>query len=55
MLHRIGQIDLVRVEARAVQRLPEQSSSGSDERLAGEIFLIARLLADQHETGASWA
>ena len=51
MLHRIGDIDLAAVDAGFLQRAIEHLPGGTDERLAGEVFLVAGLLADQHDRG----
>ena len=37
------------VDAGFFQRAVEHLPGGTDERLAGEVFLVARLLADQHD------
>src|SRR5262249_52023193 len=36
-------------DSRGFQRLVENAAGGTDERLAGKVFLVPRLLADQHE------
>ena len=48
MLHRVGDIDLRPVDAGFFQCAVEHLPGRSDKRFAGEIFLVAGLLADQH-------
>jgi hypothetical protein len=49
MLDCVGDESFVTRDACITECLIENTAGGSNERLAGEIFLIARLLADQHE------
>ncbi len=51
MFYRIGDVNLVAVDAGFFQRAVERQPRRSDERFAGEVFLVARLLADQHHLG----
>jgi hypothetical protein len=51
MLDRIGDVDLLPVDAGLLERPVEHLARRADERLAGEIFLVAGLLADQHDRG----
>ena len=48
MLHRVGDVDARAVDAGFGERAVEHLPGRSDEGLAGQIFLIARLLADEH-------
>lgn len=48
MLDRVGEIERAPVEPRLSQRLVEPLARRPDERLAGQVFLRAGLLADQH-------
>ena len=49
MLYRIGDIDLPAIDAGFVQRAVEHQPCRSHERFAGKVFLVAGLLADQHD------
>jgi hypothetical protein len=51
MLDGIGDECLLPRDAGVLQRLIKNAAGGPDERLAGQVFLVARLLADQHEGG----
>jgi hypothetical protein len=51
MLYRVGDVNLRTVDAGLFQRAVEHLPRRSDERLAGEVFLVAGLLADQHDPG----
>src|SRR3984957_17275062 len=51
MLHRVGDEGFLSRNAGIRKRLVENASGGTDERLAGQIFLVAGLFADQHEGG----
>src|SRR5258707_247610 len=51
MFHRIGDIDPRPFNAGFFKRAIEYLSRRSHERFAGDIFLIAGLLADQHDLG----
>ena len=55
MLHGIGDKCLSARNAGVGERAIEQSSGRPDERLAGEVLLVARLLADQHHACAAGA
>jgi hypothetical protein len=48
MLHRIGDEHLLAINASLGQSAIQDTTGGSDERQAGQIFLVARLFADQH-------
>src|ERR1700676_752304 len=52
MFHRIGDVDLVAVDADFFQRPVEHLPVRSDEWLAGKVLLVAGLLADQHHLGS---
>src|SRR3954466_5332281 len=54
VLHRIGDEGLIARNAGIGERLVEDAPRWPDEWLAGEILLIARLLADQHDLGVVW-
>jgi hypothetical protein len=49
VLNRIADEGFVARDSRLTQRPVENLPGGADERLAGEIFLVARLFADEHE------
>jgi hypothetical protein len=51
MLHRVGDVNLAAIDAGLLQRAVEHLPGGPDERFAGEVFLVAGLLADQHDAG----
>src|SRR3954468_22122128 len=51
MFYRIGDIDPVAVDAGLFQGAVEHLAGGSYKRLAGEVLLVAGLLADQHDLG----
>ena len=51
MLHRVGDVDLVAIDAGFGQRTVEHLAGRADEGMAGEVFLVAGLLADQHDGG----
>ena len=50
MFDRAGNVDLLAVDAGLDQGTIEHLPRRSDERLSGEIFLVAGLLADQHNS-----
>src|SRR6185312_3118764 len=52
MLDRIGDVGAAAVDAGLLQRPVENLPGGADERMAGKILLIARLLADEEDRGA---
>jgi len=49
VLHRIGDVDRVAVDASGRERIVEHSTGRPDERLAGDILVIARLFADEND------
>jgi hypothetical protein len=51
VLHRIGDVDLVASDAGSLERAVEHLAGGPHERTAGQILLVAWLLADEHERG----
>ena len=51
MFHGVGDVDLLAVDAGFLQCPVEHQPGGSDERFAGKVFLVAGLLADQHDLG----
>src|SRR5262249_16322003 len=51
VLHRVGDENLGPRNPRIRQRPVENAPGGADEGLAGEVFLVAGLLADQHDVG----
>jgi hypothetical protein len=55
MLHGVGDEDLAAVEPRLLDGTVEHAPGRADKRLAFEVFLVARLLADQHQPGARGA
>ena len=48
MLDRIGDVDLLAIDACLLQRAVEHQAGRTHERFAGKVFLVAGLLADQH-------
>jgi hypothetical protein len=52
VLYGVGDVDVVTFDAGGLQRLIQHAPGGADERPAGPILLVARLLADQHHGGA---
>lgn len=50
MLDRIGHEDVAAGNVGLRERLIENSPCRSDERLSGQVFLVSRLLSDQHQT-----
>src|SRR5439155_21216166 len=51
VLDRVRDVGLPAVNPRVGERAVEQLPRGPDERRAGEILLVARLLADEHHLG----
>jgi hypothetical protein len=49
MFHRVGEIHVGQVDASRRQRLLQHAARRTDERFAGPIFLLAGLLAHEHE------
>ena len=49
VLHRVGQVHGVAVDPRGRERLIEHAPGGADERLAGDVLLVTRLLADEDD------
>src|SRR5208283_2969193 len=54
MLDRIGDEGLFPGDAGVIQRLVEDAAGRTDKRFAGNVLFVARLLANQHEGGATW-
>jgi hypothetical protein len=52
MLHCVGDENLRARDLRLRQGVVEDLAGGADERLAGEVFLVAGLLAHQHQVSA---
>jgi hypothetical protein len=52
VLDSVGEIDLASRDPCSLQRLVENSPGRPDEGHALDVLAIARLLADQHESGA---
>ncbi len=50
MLHHVGHIGLVPVDAGLQQATVEQTASRTDEGLSAEVFLVARLFTDEHHS-----
>jgi hypothetical protein len=48
MLHDVGDVHAIARDADRLQRFVEHSPGRSDERLAGNVFGVTRLLADKH-------
>src|SRR3546814_4963003 len=55
MLDRVGDVDLAAFDSGLVERAIEHPPRRADEGATGQILLIARLLADQHDRGAAGA
>jgi hypothetical protein len=51
VLHQVGDVDVAAVESGFVDRAIEHAARRPDERPAGAVLLVARLLADQHDAG----
>jgi hypothetical protein len=51
MLDRIGDVGRGAIDPGICQRAIEQLAGGADERAPGQIFLIARLLAEEQQCG----
>ena len=51
MLDHVGPVDLLRVDARLRQRPVEQLAGRTDERRAGLVLLVPRLLPHHHQLG----
>ena len=47
MLHGVGHIDELAIDARLFERAIEQPAGGTHERPPGSVLLIARLLAEE--------
>ena len=47
----VGDMRLRGVDARPLQGLGQDAAGGADERFARPVFLVARLLAHEHELG----
>jgi hypothetical protein len=52
VLDRVGDVGPRPVDPGLGQRVVEHPAGGPDERGAGEVLLVARLLADEHHLGA---
>src|SRR5690606_17293345 len=55
MLHRIGDVDLRAINFGLDEDFVEQPAGGTHERLAGGVFLVSRLLADEDHGRAGWS
>src|SRR5205085_7421156 len=55
MLDRIGDEGFAAIDAGLLECLVENFPGGSHERKPREVFLVARLLADEHDPAARWA
>src|SRR3546814_2321622 len=55
MLDRVGDVDLAAFDSGLVEHAIEHPPRRADEGATGQILLIARLLADQHDRGADGA
>src|ERR1700730_13240982 len=49
MFHGIGDVNFFAVDSGFDERVVEKLAGGADERFAGQVFLIAGLLADEHQ------
>ena len=55
MLDRVGDVGALPVDAGLGQRAVEELAGGADERAAGQILLVAGLLADEQDAGVERA
>jgi hypothetical protein len=55
MLDGVGDVDFLAIDAGFFQRFVEDLSCRSDKRLAGQVLLVAGLLADQHDAALAAA
>ena len=53
--HGVGEEQLAPIQPGLRQRLIQQLAGGADEGPAGQVFLVARLLTNQHQACAQWA
>jgi hypothetical protein len=53
MLDRVGDEHFLPRNARFLEGLIKDASGGTDEWLAGNVFLVARLLAHEHQMGVT--
>ncbi len=54
MLDRVRDVNRVAVDPRLLQRAIEELSGRTDEWLAAQVLLVARLLAEQHHRRLFW-
>ena len=55
MLHRVGDVDVVRSDPRCFHRVVQKAPGGADERMSFAVFAVAGLLADEDCDGAAIA
>src|SRR5205085_5780207 len=55
VLHDVRDIDPPAIDPRIRERAIEKLACGADERATREVFLVARLLADEHQGGVAIA
>jgi len=48
VLHCVGNVEMLPIHPRGLERAIEEASRGTDERQPLPVFLVAGLLADQH-------
>src|SRR5579872_520615 len=54
MLHYICDVDIRAIDSYFGKHLIQQPSGGSNERMTGSVFTIARLLSYEHHPGSGW-
>src|SRR5438309_1719158 len=54
MLHRVGDINLFAIDSRFLERAVHDFSGRTNERFPGNIFVIPRLLANEHDRRFLW-
>src|SRR5439155_15441561 len=55
MLHRVRDVNLAAIDSSFFERAVHDRSRGSNKRSAGNILVIARLFADEHDRCAPWS
>ena len=55
MFHRVRHINLGSINSSFLKRLVHDFPGGSNERSPGDVFIISRLFANQHDRGVLWA
>jgi len=55
VLYRVGDVHFLAIDSRFFERLIHDFSGGPNERFARDVFVIARLFANEHDRRALWA